>query len=81
MRSSSSDGCGDVGNLKGSTGPWQVVQALREQSGMSIRHFARACASGTHRPLRSQQLGQQHDVIAVLALAAQTQSSAIELTR
>ena len=26
---------GHVGNLEGSTGPWKVVQALREQSGMS----------------------------------------------
>jgi hypothetical protein len=41
-RRSSSDRCGDVGNLEGSTGPWQVVQALREQSGMSTPHFARA---------------------------------------
>ncbi len=34
--------CGDVGNLNGSTGLWKVVQALREQSGISIPHFARA---------------------------------------
>ncbi|MCA1646061.1 MAG: hypothetical protein LC797_11550 [Chloroflexi bacterium] len=26
---------GYVVNLEGSTGPWQVVQALREQSGIS----------------------------------------------
>src|ERR1700736_1390655 len=28
--------CGHVVNLEGSSGPWKVVQALREQSGMSI---------------------------------------------
>ena len=28
-------GCGYVVNLEGSTGPWKVVQALREQSGIS----------------------------------------------
>ena len=35
-------GVGDVDNLKGSNGPWKVAQALGEQSGMSIPHFARA---------------------------------------
>ena len=74
-------GCGDVVNLEGSTGPWKVVQALREQRDMSIPSSHGGLHEDGIRPLLSQQFGQQHDVLAVVALTAQTESSAVELTR
>jgi hypothetical protein len=48
---------------------------------MSTTGGAKVCITTVDGHLRSKQFGQQHDVIAFLALTAQPQGFAIQLTR
>ena len=70
-----------MGNLEGSTGPWQVVQALREQSGIStpIRATLWIYALGEH-PL-SEQIIDENGAVAIWTRPARSQGSAKQIAR
>ena len=73
-------GCGHVGNLEGSSGPWKVVQALREQSGMSTPDSRGAVDnSGSANHLLSEQIDQQQGCIAVRAVTAQADGASEQM--
>jgi hypothetical protein len=66
---------GDVVNLEGSTGPWQVVQALREQSGISTPIRATLWLRPGEHPL-SEQVVDENGAVAIWTRSARSQGSA-----
>ena len=74
-------GCGHVVNLEGSSGPWQVVQALREQSGISIPDLREAVDLRPEEHPLSEQVIDENGVVAIWTRPAGSQSSAKPIAR